>query len=97
MQQLITIELLGETFQFKVQEDDLNPKEVADYLTAEVAAVSRQFPEHALKTNKLAIVVAAALNMTKKYFELKTYHVDFVGDVSHRARRLDDMLTHRSG
>ena len=92
---MITIELLGETFQFKVQEEDQNPREIADYLVAEVDAVSRQFPEHVKKTNKLAILVSAALNMTKKYFELQTNHLDFVSDVSHRAYKLDDMLSQR--
>lgn len=95
MQQLITIELLGETFQFKVQEEDQNPGEIADYLVAEVDTISRQFPEHVKKTNKLAILVSAALNVTKKYFELKSHHLDFVSDVSHRAYKLDDMLDQR--
>jgi len=95
VQQLITIELLGETFQFKVQEEDQNPGEIADYLVAEVDTISRQFPEHVKKTNKLAILVSAALNVTKKYFELKSHHLDFVSDVSHRAYKLDDMLDQR--
>lgn len=92
MEQLITIELLGETFQFKVDEGELNATEIADHLTAEIRAVAGQFPEHVLKTNKLAIVVSAALHITKQYFELHASHRAFLSDVSHRTCKLDEML-----
>lgn len=92
MEQLITIELLDETFQFRVNEGHVNPKEIADYLSAEVQAVSEQFPKHVLKTNKLAIVVSAALNITKQYFELKTNHSELVANVTDRTLKLDDLL-----
>ena len=92
MEQLITIELLGETFQFKVDEAHLNPKEIADHLTAEIKSVSEQFPKHVLKTNKMAILVSAALNITKQYFELKTNHSALIADVADRTLKLDDLL-----
>ena len=92
MEQLITIELLGETFQFKVDESDVNPKEVADHLSAEIQAVSEEFPRHVLKTNKMAILVSAALNITKQYFELKTNHSALLADVTDRTLKLDDLL-----
>ncbi|HMA86727.1 MAG TPA: cell division protein ZapA [Desulfosalsimonadaceae bacterium] len=92
MEQLITIELLGETFQFKVDEVHLNPKEIADHLTAEIESVSGQFPKHVVKTNKMAILVSAALNITKQYFELKTNHSDLIANVADRTLKLDDLL-----
>lgn len=93
MEQLITIEVLDETFQFRVNETHLNSRAIADYLIAEIEAISKQFPRHTLKTNKLAIVVSAALHITRQYFELKSNHSDFVADVSHRAFKLDDLLS----
>jgi len=92
VEQLITIEVLGETFQFRVNESHLNSREIADYLVGEIESISKQFPGHTLKTNKLAIVVSAALNITRQYFELKSNHSDFVADVSHRTFQLDDLL-----
>jgi len=92
VEQLITIELLGETFQFKVDEVHLNPKEIADHLTAEIESVSGQFPKHVVKTNKMAILVSAALNITKQYFELKTNHSDLIANVADRTLKLDDLL-----
>jgi cell division protein ZapA (FtsZ GTPase activity inhibitor) len=92
VEQRITIELLGETFQFKVNEGDLNPREIADHLAAEVEVAARQFPAHVLKTNKLAVVMSAALNITKQLFEAKDNHREFLADVSHRTFLLDDLL-----
>ncbi|MDZ7832877.1 MAG: cell division protein ZapA [Desulfobacterales bacterium] len=92
MEQLITIELLGETFQFRVDEAHLNPREIAEHLTAEIETVSEQFPRHVLKTNKMAIVVSAALNITKQYFELKTNHSALLANVADRTIKLDDLL-----
>ncbi len=92
MEQLIKIELLGETFQFRADEGHFNPKEIADYLSAEIQAVSEQFPSHVLKTNKLAVLVSAALNITKQYFELKTNHSELIANFSDRTLRLDDLL-----
>jgi cell division protein ZapA (FtsZ GTPase activity inhibitor) len=92
VEQLITIELLGEKFQFKVNEGKQRAGQIADYLTAEVQEVARQLPDHVLKTNKLAVVVSAALNITKQYIELKSSHQKFVSDVTHRTFQLDDML-----
>ncbi|MFO7839534.1 MAG: cell division protein ZapA [Desulfosalsimonadaceae bacterium] len=93
MEQLITIELLGESFQFKVHEEDINPEKIAEYLIREVEQVSQQYPEHVRKTNKLAILVSAALNITKQYFEMQSSHLDFIADVNHRTFRLDDLLS----
>jgi len=93
VEQLITIELLGESFQFKVHEGDTDPERIADYLTREVEQVSQQYPEHVRKTNKLAILVSAALNITKQYFEMQSDHSEFIADVTHRTFRLDDLLS----
>lgn len=92
MEQLITIELLGERFQFRVNEPHLNPREIADYLSAEIDSASEQFPRHSLKTDKLAVMVAAALNITKQLFELQSSHSEFVSTVKNRTVKLDDML-----
>mgnify|MGYP006302356633 CR=1 FL=1 len=92
MEQLITIEFLGETFQFKVDEVNVNPKEIADYLNDEIQAVAEQFPQHVLKTNKMAILLSAALNITKQYFELKTNHSALISNVTDRTLKLDVLL-----
>lgn len=92
MEQVIKIELLGETFKFKSEETRSNLKEILSYLLKELKKVESQFPSHALKTNKSAILVMTALNISKQYVELANTHSDFLNAVSSRAKKLDDTL-----
>ena len=92
MEQVITIELLGETFKFKSDENRKKLEEILSYLMEEVRKVEEQFPSHALKTNKLAIVVMAALNISKQFVELTNNHSDFLNSVSSRASKLGEMI-----
>ena len=92
MEQVITIELLGETFKFKADENRKNLEEILVYLEQEVRKVEKQFPAHALKTNKLAIVVMAALNISKQFVEMTNRHSDFLKSISTRTSKLGEMI-----
>ena len=92
MEKIITIELLGETFKFKADENRKNLEEILSHLTQEVRKVEEQFPVHALKTNKLAIVVMAALNISKQFVALTNNHSDFLNSVSSRTSKLGEMM-----
>ncbi len=92
MEQVITIKLLGETFKFKADENRKNLEEILSYLMQEVQKVEEQIPAHALKTNKLAIMVMAALNMSKQFVALTSNHSDFLNSVSSRTSKLDEMI-----
>jgi len=92
VEQVIKIELLGETFRFKSEENRNNLKQILSYLTQELKKVEEQFPPHALKTNKLAIVMMTALNISKQYIELTNNHSDLVKSISSRAVKLDAMI-----
>ncbi len=92
MEQILTIEILGEVFRFKAEEGDLNAEEIAQHLKEEVHRVEAQFPSQALKTHKLAILMLAALNISKQYIELSNHHLRFLESVSSRAARLGHMM-----
>ncbi|MBS0013319.1 MAG: cell division protein ZapA [Desulfobacterales bacterium] len=93
LEQIITIELLGEYFKFRADQNSrLDAREVADYLVTEVNQVASRFPAHAQKTNKLAIVVLAALNVAKQHMELKMEHDEFLESVASRASTMDRII-----
>lgn len=93
MENVITIELLGEEFKFKAETgSQVNPKEIADYVTEEVKQVESRFPEHSRKTNKLAIMVLATLKIATRHFELKLDHSEFIKAVSNRAANLEQKV-----
>ena len=92
MEQVIKIEILGETFKFKSDANRQNLKEVLRHLMTELHKVEEQFPPHALKTNKVAIMVMTALNISKQYVELANNHTDFLEIVSTRTSKLHKMI-----
>ncbi len=97
MEQIITIELLGESFNFKVDQDSrIDAKDVTAHLVGEVNQVASRFPLHAQKTNKLAIVVLAALNIAKQHAELDMQFGEFVSAVAGRAETMDQMIVSSS-
>ena len=93
METIITIELLDEQFKFKADENStVDPQDIALYLTEEIKQVEARFPAYARKTNKLAIVVTAALNIAKQNCELKSQNTRFLHTVSTRAEKLDRLI-----
>lgn len=92
MEEIVSIELMGETFRFKTDDNNLKTKEIANFLVREVQKVESQFPAHALTTNKLAILVLASLNISKQYLELADHYSDVLDSVASRAARLDSMI-----
>jgi cell division protein ZapA (FtsZ GTPase activity inhibitor) len=92
VEQVIKIELLGETFKFKSDQNRKNLKEILSYMIEELRKVEEQFPAHAMQTNKLAILVMTALNISKQYVELTNNHSELLESVSLRASKLDDMI-----
>jgi len=92
MEKIISIDLLGEEFKFRANDDDISPEIIADFLTKELKAVESGFPAHARKTNKLAIIVLAALNIARQNIELKRSRQQFVASVAGRARRIEALI-----
>jgi cell division protein ZapA (FtsZ GTPase activity inhibitor) len=91
-EQLITIELFGEKFNFKAEEGHLKAEEIAEYLKRELENVESQLPTQAAKSNKLAMLVLVGLNISKQYIELMHNHLNFVNSVSARTERLGAMI-----
>jgi cell division protein ZapA (FtsZ GTPase activity inhibitor) len=91
-EQLITIELFGEKFNFKAEEGRLKAEEIAEYLKRELENVESQLPAQTAKSNKLAMLVLVALNISKQYIELMNNHLKFVNSVSARTERLGAMI-----
>lgn len=92
MEEIVSIELMGEIFRFKADDHNLKTKEITEFLAREVQKVESQFPSHAFTTNKLAIIVLASLNISKQYLELADYHSDVLHSVASRTARLDSMI-----
>ena len=87
------IELFGQPYTFKTQSDIPWAKEVADYLVKEVNRVEGAQSGTMSNTNKITVMISAALNIAKDCLETKRDHQALVEKLKERSadwtRRLD--------
>ena len=92
MEQLVTIELFGQTYTFKAESEGAKAKEVADVLVREVTRVETQQSGKVSDITKLTIVILAALNIANENNDLKMNHSNFLGNISKRSASLIRIL-----
>jgi len=88
LDQIVTIELFGQTHTFKANSDVNQAEEVADFLVREVNRVAGQQTDQSPNMSKLTILMLAALNIANEHMELKRNHLKLLDDVSSRTANL---------
>ncbi|MBU4185348.1 MAG: cell division protein ZapA [Desulfobacteraceae bacterium] len=88
MEQLVTIDLFGQSYTFKTDSEVSKAEEIADFLVKEVNKVESQHSVKALDITKFTILILAALNIANKNFEIKRNNSEFLNDVSQRLNRI---------
>ena len=92
MEQIVTIELFGQTHTFKANSEVTKAKEVADLLVREVNRVEGQQTDPSSNMSKLTILMIAALNIANEHMELISNHSKFLDAVSDRTANLIQTL-----
>ena len=88
MDQVLTLEILGQPFSFKADVDVSDAKAVADYVIASVDRAISQCAHKAASPDKRAILILTALNITNEYFELRKRHQQLLQDLDQRSEDL---------
>jgi len=88
LEQLVTIDLFGQSYTFKTDSEVFKAEEVADFLVKEVEKVEGQHPVKTLDVTKLTILILAALNIANENFEIKRNDSEFLNDISQRLNRI---------
>ena len=88
MEEIVTIELFGQTHTFKAKSEVTKAKEVADLLVKEVTRIENQQSNQSLNMSKLTILMLAALNIANENMELKRNHSKLLHDVTNRTASL---------
>ncbi|MCP4622804.1 MAG: cell division protein ZapA [bacterium] len=88
MEEIVTIELFGQTHTFKADSEVTKAKEVADLLVNEVSRIEDQQPNQSSNMSKLTILMLAALNIANDHLELKRDHSKLLHDVTDRTASL---------
>ncbi|MCP4114068.1 MAG: cell division protein ZapA [Desulfobacteraceae bacterium] len=88
MDEIVKIELFGKEFRFRPEGDDLDSGKVAEYLKHHVSLAEKQFQFKSSDENKLAILLLAAMNMSKDFHELQTEYSKLEAHVCQRMASL---------
>ncbi len=92
MEQLVTINIFGQSYTFKSESDVTSAKEVAGFLEKEVARVESQQNVESTSVSNLAILLGAALNIVNDHIELRRTHFDLQKGISDRSSALIEKL-----
>lgn len=95
MDQLLTIDVLGQPFTFKADTDPSDARDVADYLIESVERVKSHCAPKAPIPDKRTILVLTALNIASEYFDLKKKHQELLDIIDKRAANLLNVLETR--
>jgi len=88
LEQLVTIDLFGQSYTFKTDSEVSKAEEVADFLVKEVEKVESQHSLKTLDVTKVTILILAALNIANEIFEIKRNNPEFLNDISQRLNRI---------
>jgi cell division protein ZapA len=92
LEQLLTIEVLGQPFTFKTDSDKTDAEAVADYVIQAVNSIHTQGENKAQLLDKRAILILAALNIANDYFNLHKKYQQLLQDINQRSANLIQVL-----
>lgn len=92
MDQLLTIDVLGQPFTFKSDANVTDAKAVADYVTQAVNNIDAQISKKNPPLDKRAILILAALNIANEYFDLQKKYQLLLQEVTERSATLIETL-----
>ena len=84
MNEIVKIDLFGEEFRFKPDEQVENPEKVAQYLKNYIKEAENMFQNKTSGKNKIAILLLAAMNVSKDFYELKVQHTTLEKEIDNR-------------
>ncbi|MCF8075764.1 MAG: cell division protein ZapA [Desulfotignum sp.] len=88
MDEIIKIDLFGEEFRFKPDDQVKDPSQVVQYLTDYIQKAEGMVPNKNSGRNKIAILLLAAMNLSKDFHELKMQHAELEKDMENKISSL---------
>ncbi|MBR9981677.1 MAG: cell division protein ZapA [Desulfatitalea sp.] len=97
MDQVLTIEILGQSFTFKADVNCADAQTVADYVVQSVNQARAQCAGNTLNPDKRAILTLTALNIANELFDLKRRHQHLLHDIQQRSGNMLNTLDSQLG
>lgn len=92
MDEIIVIDLFGEEFRFKPDNQVKDPGQIALYLKKYIKEAEEAFPQKTTGKSKLAILLLAAMNISKDFHELKVQNSELEKIMTNRLSSLSDKI-----
>jgi cell division protein ZapA (FtsZ GTPase activity inhibitor) len=89
---VFTVELFGQTFRFQYDAGDVNPNEVLEILYRETKRIETEQRASASYSNKMALLVMAALNVCLENVELKKSKEELIRDFLDQSQKIIQIL-----
>ncbi|RLC01026.1 MAG: cell division protein ZapA [Deltaproteobacteria bacterium] len=92
MDEIVVIDLFGEEFRFKPDNQVKNPNQVAQYLKKYIKEAEGLFQNKTSGKNKIAILLLAAMNLSKDFHELKLQHSELEKEIDKKISSLVEKI-----
>ncbi len=92
MDEIVVIDLFGEEFRFKPDHQVENPEKIAQYLKKYISEAEGVFKNNTSGKNKIAILLLAAMNLSKEFHELKVRHSKLEKEIDNRVSSLIEKI-----
>ena len=92
MDEIVVIDLFGEEFRFKPDNQVENPEKIAQYLRKYINEAEGVFKNKTSGKNKIAILLLAAMNLSKEFHELKVRHSKLEKEIDNRVSSLIEKI-----
>lgn len=89
---VFTVELFGQTFRFQYDAGDVNPKEAVEILYRETKRIEHEQRGSASYSNKMALLIMAALNVCLENVELKKFKEEIIQDFLNQSHKIIQIL-----
>ena len=89
MDEIVKIELFGEEYKFKPEKDQAyDPVKIASHVKEYIDEAEGVFKNKTSSKNKMAILLLAAMNLSKDYHELRLKYSDLEKEIENRVSSL---------
>jgi len=92
LNEIVKIDLFGEEFRFKPDDQVENPEKVVEYLINQIKQAENMFQNRTSGKNKIAILLLAAMNVSKDFYELKVQHANLEKEIDNRVSFLIEKI-----
>ena len=92
MEQLIRIDVFGQTYTFKADAGKTDPRMVADFLMEAVRKIESGQSSPAAGSNQFILLLQAALNITSEHVQLKQQLTEMSQRIAKQTERLHTLM-----